>query len=133
MSHRSPYLRRVPYAIAQGPLGDYVVAPIHAFNPESWSADGNETYPLLKQHGVIATGTKMECLRGELVLRKETKLTRKKVPLDRALELLKTHIEEGVKIRDWSKCHHCYGDKYVFAGRMKIRCPSCGGNGRGMR
>ena len=74
MSHRSPHTNRPPYTIAQGPLGDYVVAPVHAFNPESWNTSGNETYPLLKQHGVIATGTKMECLRGELAIRREAKL-----------------------------------------------------------
>lgn len=133
MSPRSPHTKRPPYAIAQGPLGDYVVAPVHAFNPESWNTSGNETYPLLKQHGVIATGTKMECLRGELAIRRETRLTKKHVPLDRALELLREHIEESAKPRDWSKCHHCYGEGRVFSGQMKVRCPSCGGTGRGMR
>jgi hypothetical protein len=133
VSQRSPYTKRFPYAIAQGPSGDYVVAPIYAFNPEAWSTDGNETYPLLKQHGVIATGTKTECLRGELVIHKEERRTRKSVPLEKALELLKIHTEERMKMRDWSKCHHCYGEGHVFVSRMLVRCPSCGGSGRGMR
>jgi hypothetical protein len=133
MSTRPTHTKRPPYAIAQGPLGDYVVAPIHAFNPESCSTDGNETYPLLKKHGVIATGTKIECLRGELLIRKEAKLTKKTVQLNRALELLQTHIDEGAKPRDWSKCRHCFGDGHVSTGNMLVRCPSCGGSDRGMR
>ena len=132
MSGRLATTRRPPYAIAQGPLGDYVVAPIHAFNPESWARGGNETYPLLKRHGVIATGTKTECLRGQLVIRKEAMITHKIVPLDRALELLSAHIESA-KPRDWSKCHQCFGDGSVYPAGMKVRCSLCGGSGRGMR
>ena len=124
---------RFPHAIAQGPSGDYVVLPIYAFNPENWAVDGNETYPLMKQHGVIATGTKTECLRGLLFIKKEAKLTGKRVPLDRALALLEPVSEKGAQPRDWSKCHRCYGEGRVYVNRMKIRCPLCGGSGRGMR
>jgi hypothetical protein len=137
MNTRSSYRQRFLYAIALGPSGDYVVAPIYAFNPESWSENGNETYPLLKRHGVIATGTKTECLRGEFQIRKERLLTKKNVPLDRALEILKPLSDngdgDGAKPRDWSKCHQCFGNGSVYAGRMKIRCSLCGGSGRGAR
>lgn len=142
MSPRSPYdvhlprgesHVRFPHALAHGPSGDYVVLPVYAFNPENWSEDGNETYPLMKQHGVIATGTKTECLRGLLLIRKEAKRTSKKVPLNRALELIESVSEKVGQARDWSKCHRCYGEGSVYVARIKIRCPLCGGTGRGMR
>lgn len=142
MSPRSPYdvhfphgtsPVRFPHAIAHGPSGDFVVLPIYAFNPESWSEDGNETYPLMKQHEVIATGTKTECLRGLMLIRKEAARTKKKVSLEQAIRLLEPVSEAAGQPRDFSKCHRCYGEGSVYVARMKIRCPLCGGNGRGMR
>lgn len=123
---------RFPHAIAQGPNGDYIALPIYAFNP-IYAGQVDETYPLVKQYGVIATGTKTECKQGLRLIEKERRLTGTWVPLDRALEIIAKIADGHVQARDWSKCHRCFGEGSVYVNRMKLRCPLCGGNGRGMR
>jgi hypothetical protein len=122
---------RFPWAIAQGPGDDYVAAPIYAFNP-LYARQVDETYPPLKQHVVIATGTKTECSRGVRLIQREERSSRKQVPLDRAMQILE-ESQNTPQARDWSKCHRCFGSGSVYVDRMKLRCPLCGGSGQGMR
>lgn len=122
---------RIPYAIGHGPQGDYVAAPVHAFDPIR-PGQIDETYPFLKQHVVIATGTKTECLTGERVLTRARKALGTNIKLDHALQLLE-ELSRGPEARDFSRCHRCYGDGSVYVKHQKIRCPLCGGSGRGMR
>ena len=88
---------RFPFAIAQGPNGDYITLPIYAFNPV-YAGQVNETYPLVKQYGVIATGTKTECKIGLRLIEKEQRLTGTWVPLNRALEILSS-LTDGQGVR----------------------------------
>lgn len=83
--------RLIPHVIALGPLGDYVCAPSVAFKPIT-PRQINETYPLLKGHKVIATGTKTECYHSLALIRKEERSTRDHVKLSRAIEILLPYI-----------------------------------------
>jgi hypothetical protein len=123
--------KRFPYAIGHSRFNDYVAAPIYAFDPIR-PGQIDETYPFLKNHGVIAIGTKTECMQGVQVIEHEQRTTQRRVGLDRALQLLE-ELSAGPKARDFSKCHRCYGRGTVYVERMKITCPLCGGSGRRMR
>lgn len=78
---------RSTWAIGHGPAGDFVSAPIRAFEPIS-PGQINETYPLLKKHVVVVVGTKTECSQGVRLIHKEQRRVRNKISLPRALELL---------------------------------------------
>lgn len=127
--------KRIPYAIAQAPYQNlwdgYVAAPIYAFDPIR-PGQRDETYPLLKNFGVIAIGTKTECMQGVRIIKREQRATQKPVELRRVFQLLE-ELADGPKARDFSLCHRCYGEGAVYVERMKITCPLCGGSGRGMR
>lgn len=72
----------IPYAVARGPLGDYVAAPAYAFDPK------HPEYPLLKKHEVVAEGTAAECRRGVLLIKQREKSIRAQVGVDEALQIL---------------------------------------------
>ena len=115
------HVTRFPHGLAVGPTGGYDVAPVDAFK-ETLAGD-------MKEHSVIATGTKAECLRGARLIKQQERRTGKKVDIADALKLLEK-AAEGSQSLDPSKCPRCQGEGKGFINRRQVKCFLCGGTGR---